>query len=119
MLAGGRNTGEVYWREIAEDVVHELGGQLEQRGYFLGVLHGRRSSVLFGVLARCWERRTRAFALEEGYQQVYYAIMPAVKKARDKSPMDGWTGGARWRKESQPCERNSDIITRRRCLSPC
>lgn len=45
VVTGGRDTGEVCWREIAEDVVHELSRQLEQRGYLLGVLHGRRSSV--------------------------------------------------------------------------
>jgi hypothetical protein len=35
-------------------VVHELGGQLEQRGRKLGILHGRQSAVrvLFAML--CW-----------------------------------------------------------------
>jgi len=44
-VAGGRNTSQVEWREVTENMVHELGGQLEQWGWMLCVLHGRRSAV--------------------------------------------------------------------------
>lgn len=41
----------------------------------------------------------------------------AGSEESERQEPDRWTGGARWRKESQPCESNSDIITTGRCLS--
>lgn len=41
----------------------------------------------------------------------------AGSEESERQEPDRWTGGARWRTESQPCESNSDIIATGRCLS--
>jgi len=43
--------------------------------------------VLFGGAGEMLESAHTSFCFED--QQVYHAIMPAVKKASDKSPIDG------------------------------
>ena len=70
VVAGGRDTGEVYWREVAENVVHELSRQLEQQRYLLGVLHGRRSSVL-----------SAGEKLESGVRELCNALKQAILRS--------------------------------------
>jgi hypothetical protein len=75
------------------------------------------SSMVGGVLFGCyWDAGSVAsevllrIRLSAGLRRNHGGSDESDKRARS-------TGGARWRKESQPCDRNSNIISRREQMS--